>query len=340
MNSISKSMLGTVTVLILLIFHFKVHAQDTASNEIRSVAWSPDGTQIAVGQGSYICNTDDPNEHEIQILDAISLQMTQELVFHTCTVTSLDWSSDGKRLVSTGGVDGTAIVWDISSGKPISISQSFSMPGRYMDIWSPDDSEIAGIAAASSKIVIWNPENGETLNTFEHTGSPYAIAWSPDGGELVTANGSGKVEIWSSSSGELISELEGHVDIVSSVVWSPDGQTIISGGWDNMIYIWDVQSGSVRHVLKGHSAIVEKLALSPDGSELASASDDATVRIWDINSGEEEQIFTYSGPVYTVTWNPDGSEIAFGGLPSDNESIQIVSLSDPQTITPTPQAEN
>src|SRR5690606_33028421 len=74
------------------------------THRVRSVAWSPDGTQLASGS----------TDHTARVWDATSGQALRALEGHTGSVFSVAWSPDGTRLAS-GSYDGTVRVWGVSS---------------------------------------------------------------------------------------------------------------------------------------------------------------------------------------------------------------------------------
>ena len=51
-----------------------------------------------------------------------------------------------------------------------------------------------------------------------------AIAFSPDGKQLVSASGDRTIRLWDAATGEQVKQLEGHSDKVNDVVFCPDGQ--------------------------------------------------------------------------------------------------------------------
>lgn len=64
---------------------------------------------------------------------------------------------------------------------------------------------------------------------------------------------------------------------------------------------------TLRHTLKANNRAITRIAWSPDGRMLASASYDQKVRIWDAETGQQiEELYGYSGSVFTVCITPDG----------------------------------
>jgi WD40 repeat protein len=79
-----------------------------------SVAWSPDGTQIASGSGD---NTIEDNT--IKLWNAGTFECQSTLRGHSDIVRAVSWSPDGTMLAS-GSDDKTIKLWDTRSGKVIS----------------------------------------------------------------------------------------------------------------------------------------------------------------------------------------------------------------------------
>ena len=55
-----------------------------------------------------------------------------------------------------------------------------------------------------------------------HTGSVWAVGWSPDGSRLVSGGDDGTVRVWEAGSGRLVHTLTGHTGGVRAVAWSPE----------------------------------------------------------------------------------------------------------------------
>ncbi|KAG8772355.1 hypothetical protein FRC12_003110 [Ceratobasidium sp. 428] len=122
-----------------------------------------------------------------------------------------------------------------------------------------------------------------------HTGGVSSVAYSPDGGRVVSCSGDRTIRVWDAQSGAMVAgPFSGHTKQVNSVSCSPDGSRIISGSGDHTIRIWDAETGhSILGPLAGHTDYVWSARYSPDGRYIVSGSSDQTIRIWDAETHHE-----------------------------------------------------
>ncbi|KAH8799281.1 hypothetical protein DL96DRAFT_875974 [Flagelloscypha sp. PMI_526] len=154
---------------------------------------------------------------------------------------------------------------------------------------------------------------------FEFT--PYCVAFSPEGGRVVSGSDDAIVRFWDTESGEELIQLAGHNDVVSFVAFSPDGRRVASGSRDKTVRIWDAESGEELSQLDGHDDSVFSVAFSPDGRRIISGSREKTVRIWDAKSGVElSQLNGHGGFVHSVAFSPDGKKVVSG---SGDKTVRI-----------------
>ena len=115
----------------------------------------------------------------------------------------------------------------------------------------------------------------------------YALAFSPDGKQIVSADGENQLKIWDSSTGEELATRLAHSAAVSSVAFSPDGKTLIAGGADHRIRVWAISdsaaegTNTLRHSRFAHEGIILHLAWSPNGNTLLSTPSKQTAKLWD-----------------------------------------------------------
>jgi WD40 repeat protein len=251
----------------------------------------------------------------------------------------LSYLLPGKPIVSFVGVDGAmrnAIrVWDVSSGK-----QRGSLPVHH---WAelgclalaPDDRAVA-CGCSGGTFGLWDLagrpprfplfarpadraywelcEAGDKLwSSFpEFKTSVSAVAWSPDGALLATANDDGLVKLWDGAAARELRTLCDAGSAVGYLAFSPDGATLALGH-DSRVELWDVAAGQRRRVLEGHHGRVNCLAYALGGRLLASGTEDSRIKLWDpASGGETATLVGHTGPVYSLAFAPDGRTLASG----------------------------
>ena len=141
-----------------------------------------------------------------------------------------------------------------------------------------------------------------------HPARVQAVAYSPDGQYLATADEDGSARIWSVARGRLVVELR-QAEAVRGIAWSPDGRYIATGGDDRTGRVWDPATGQeIARLL--HADGVYALAFSPDGQRLGTATTDGGAQVWDWAAGRVVTSVRHAAPA-SARFTPDGgSEFA------------------------------
>jgi WD40 repeat protein/DNA-binding XRE family transcriptional regulator len=149
-----------------------------------------------------------------------------------------------------------------------------------------------------------------------------AVAWSPDGKYLVSANGNGTAWVFDASHNSTWLVYTHHTNFVNAVAWAPDkSMRVASASADGTVQVWNGVLGNRLLTYRGHSASVWAVAWSPNGTEIASGGHDTSVQVWNASTGAK--LFTYRGHtkgVEAIAWSPDGTEIASAG---NDGTVQI-----------------
>lgn len=120
----------------------------------------------------------DPDSHAIQLLDAGSGRLIGQLKGHTSGIWSLDLSSDGRFLASSGE-DLTIRLWDIANGSLLRTFTGHSKVIRSV-AFSPDERTIAS-GGGDNETKIWSISNGELIATLRAFKDGNWIVYTPDG---------------------------------------------------------------------------------------------------------------------------------------------------------------
>jgi WD40 repeat protein len=108
---------------------------------------------------------------------------------HTDPVTSVDFSSDGKYVVS-GSQDNTIYIWDAETGEVVTGPFEGHKDEVTSVAFSPDGKHVAS-GSWDKTICIWDVQTGEVVSdSFEgHRGKITCVAFSPDGRTRQSASG-------------------------------------------------------------------------------------------------------------------------------------------------------
>lgn len=168
-------------------------------------------------------------------------------------------SNDGKLLAS-GSEDGTARVWDATTGDLVRVLEGHGKRTGFQ--------QRGGFGALVS-----------------------AVAFSPDGASLATGCRDNLVRVFDLATGKIQLQLKGHTAYVSSVEFNVDGGRLVSGSYDETAVVWNAVTGKKRMALldkkSGHRKTndivhyVHHASYDRRGDRVVCASRDGLARIWD-----------------------------------------------------------
>jgi WD40 repeat protein len=202
---------------------------------------SPDGKRVAGER----CKSDEKGKFvssEVIVWDAQTGKELFALKGHTDMIWKVDFSPDGKRLVSVSD-DNTLKVWDAQSGREL-----FSLKEQSDGFFSPDGKRLATVGEGSTtpRISVWDALTGQVIVTLQgHTSWVDRLAFSPDGKRLASSSNDQTLRIWDLQTGQAIRTLKGQSG-GRSLIFSSDGKRLVSAGFGRggpvgVVKIWDAQ---------------------------------------------------------------------------------------------------
>jgi WD40 repeat protein len=218
-------------------------------NLVDSVAFSPDGTQLATG-----CH-----DGRVRIFDVAKGAVLKDLAAHVMPMPSsvycVAWSPDGKRVVSSS-YDHSLKIWDVAGGKMLieckahqdKVFEKGHTGAVYFAAFSPDGKFLAS-GGDDKAIKIWNTADGSVVRELAHPaikpppvpgGGPpppqahpgyiYGVRFTPDGRYLLSAGGApqnkGFLAVWNAADGKLLSGDELAVGTLFALTLSADGKLV------------------------------------------------------------------------------------------------------------------
>jgi WD40 repeat protein/predicted Ser/Thr protein kinase len=159
------------------------------SEWVTSVAFSPDGKTLAVGDYS----------DSIELWDISSRKETAQLTGLANGAECLAFSPNG-QLLASGGRDLIVSLWDVRRRKRIA-----QLPGHKVFTvsavaFAPDGRTLAS-CGWDGAVKLWNVASRRELTTFTSTAErALCLVFSGDGGRLVSGHGDGSIRLWRADS--------------------------------------------------------------------------------------------------------------------------------------------
>ena len=318
----------------------------TVRNELRPyrISFSPTGSQLA------IVNTD-----KIQTWNIGELTPRTEVIRgHTSVCGSVKFSPDGQTLAagySSGDIH-------LRDAQELKLQTIFKCEGlnmiRSID-FSPCDNKLA--ATSYDKIVrVWDigKPDAPPAELTGHQAVLYAVAFSPKGDLLVSADSKGVLGLWNVEHDYELQMFTKEKDWIWSIAFSPDGKHIVSAHHEKSAQLWDIESGeqitelsanrSSRDVTKykGNDRQIQRtlkslendskykvspqaITFSPDGTLIAGGSG-GQIWLWDSITHETRMVICLPqgcGGTEALTFSPCGRYLVSGGWWRGTDKVPI-----------------
>ncbi|WP_173076791.1 TIR domain-containing protein [Phytohabitans rumicis] len=243
-----------------------------SGREVR-VAWSPDGSLLAVS-----------TDRVIRLWDHGS--GTQTLAIETDDdIRRMSFAPDGEALASAGyqpefAQGGVIRFWDSRSGRLLA-SHVTSLVECIA--FAPDG---RALASGGEGVQLWDVDRDRIHLRADITDAQFArdLAFSPGGTALVTATDS-VIHLWDVANGGALTRTLGEEeDRVDTVAFHPSGRFVAADDGYRSIKVWTADDGNLVTTLEGHTNGVFRGAFVGGGRLLATHASDDTVRFWNVET--------------------------------------------------------
>ena len=214
----------------------------------RLAALGPKGTLVAVSDGT----------RRAVVVNALTGE-ARYVLEQPSAVTSLAWGPAARILV-TGGKDGSARLWRLSTGRPFAVFGGHSSWVTRI-AFSPRATLVA-TASRDGTARVWKIGAVSPVTVLAgHTNPLTDVAFSPDGVFVATASADRTAEVRIAETGAIVAVLAGHRESVTGVRFVDNGH-VVTASADGTLRFWNVEGAPLLRLVRHFSKPVARVSFA------------------------------------------------------------------------------
>lgn len=198
---------------------------------IKSIVFSPDGNRFATGSADRI----------LRIWDTKTKQILLSLEGHTDAVESVEYSSNGKSLISKS--DKETIVWNAENGAKIKVTKTrgwfYENRGDSLSL----NGKFALVREYEKPIRLVDAKSKETIKEFIYIDQLDSLIFTPNEKYFLAKPWWNGWQLWSVETGQPIHEFDVGYSYHNRVAFHPDGKTFLTGGEGQNLLMFNLETG-------------------------------------------------------------------------------------------------
>ncbi|KAG0312127.1 hypothetical protein BGZ99_009710 [Dissophora globulifera] len=299
------------------------------SGRINDIAWDGESKRIiAVGDGR------DKFGHAFL---ADSGSSCGEIMGHSKVINTVAIRQTRPFRAVTGGDDGALV---FSNGVPFAYNKTIQDHTRFVqEVKFSTNGEMFASVGTDGKIFLYDAKTGDkikelSLGEHGHTGSIFALSWSPDSKKLLTSSADHTSKIWDIETSSVVNtfDLARSDDAVASQqvgnIWKGDHLVSLSLSGD-LNYL-DPSTSKASRIIQGHQKAITAFTISEDKKTLFTGSYDGRVMSWDESSGVATPLKEASHSNQVMQMVSSGAQLISAGM---DDTVRISSRSAPNDVS-------
>jgi WD40 repeat protein len=250
--------------------------------------------------------------------DSLKPVAGSSILFPGKQICAASFSPDGRHICARSS-DGSAIAWDLSTGRQEYVIRDPSDHFILSAMYSRDGRTL--LTRAFKSICFWDAKDGKSLLPaivpLGVGGAFIDVQWSSTSRRIFTREDSHPSALWDTNTGKLVQGFSASgkgSENFTCATFSPDGAELAVGcdeGANGAVLIFNSASGKLLRRIAGTIRNLPwRLAYSPDGKKIV--CEEHNLHLFDATSGKELAHFP-ANPDPILKFSPHGSEVVEAG---------------------------